>query len=157
MVYHLHIRSTPKQSRVFVYQLFVTMLSSGFLAYIPAHHSIKHCTGIRNSVSQDTGWVHLYSDSKWGGVQYRVKAGICTIQVNVYGIKANDAWKVPLAIPPQHLPDTAFYAPLAHRQSNNVAQLWVPAKSNGDLYLYIYSQVDANWDNYINGVVSYHH
>ena len=99
--------------------------------------------------------MHLYSDSKWGGVQYRVKAGICTIQVNVYGIKANDAWKVPLAIPPQHLPDTAFYAPLAHRQSNNVAQLWVPAKSNGDLYLYIYSQVDANWDNYINGVVSY--
>ena len=99
--------------------------------------------------------MHLYSDSKWGGVQYRAKAGICTIQVNVYGIKANDAWKVPLAIPPQHLPDTAFYAPLAHRQSNNVAQLWVPAKSNGDLYLYIYSQVDANWDNYINGVVSY--
>mgnify|MGYP006895641806 CR=1 FL=1 len=83
--------------------------------------------------------MHLYSDSKWGGVQYRAKAGICTIQINVYGIKA----------------DTAFYAPLAHRQSNNVAQLWVPAKSNGDLYLYIYSQVDANWDNYINGVVSY--
>lgn len=108
-----------------------------------------------DSVSQDTGWVHLYSDSKWGGVQYRAKAGICTIQVNVYGIKANAAWKVPLAIPPQYLPDTAFYAPLAHRQSNNVAQLWVPEKSNGDLYLYIYSQVDANWDNYINGVVSY--
>lgn len=63
--------------------------------------------------------------------------------------------RIPLAILPQHLPDTAFYAPLAHRQSNNVAQLWVPAKSNSDLYLYIYSQVDANWDNYINGVVSY--
>ena len=108
-----------------------------------------------DSVYQDTGWVYLYSDSKWGGVKYRAKAGICTIQVNVYGLKANDAWKVPLAIPPQYLPDTAFYAPLAHRQSNNVAQLWVPAKSNVDLYLYIYSQVDVNWDNYINGVVSY--
>lgn len=108
-----------------------------------------------DSVSQDTGWVHLYSDVKWGGVQYRAKAGICTIQINVYGIKANDAWKVPLAIPEQYLPDKEFYAPLAHRQSNNVAQLWVPAKSNSDLYLYIYSQVDANWGNYISGVVSY--
>lgn len=108
-----------------------------------------------DSVSQDTGWVYLYSDSKWGGVQYRAKAGICTIQVNVYGIKANDNWKVPLAIPAQFLPDTAFYAPLAHRQSNNVAQLWVPKKGGSDPYLYIYTQVDAEWDNYINGIVSY--
>ena len=108
-----------------------------------------------DSVSQDTGWVNLYSDSKWGSVRYRAKAGICSIQVNVYGIKANDNWKVPLAIPEQFLPDKAFYMPLAHRQSNNVAQLWVPAKGESNPYLYIYTQVDANWDNYINGVVSY--
>ena len=110
---------------------------------------------IGDSVCQDTGWVNLYSDSKWGSVRFRAKAGICSIQVNVYGIKANDNWKVPLAIHPRFLPEKAFYAPLAHRQSNNVAQLWVPAKSERDLYLYIYTQVDANWDNYINGVVSY--
>ena len=73
----------------------------------------------------------------------------------MYGFKANDNWKVPLAIPAQFLPDKAFYAPLAHRQSNNVAQLWVPAKDESNLYLYIYTQVDVNWDNYINGVVSY--
>lgn len=73
----------------------------------------------------------------------------------MYGIKANDNWKVPLAIPVQFLPDKAFYMPLAHRQSNNVAQLWVPAKGESNPYLYIYTQVDANWDNYINGVVSY--
>ena len=109
----------------------------------------------RHSVSQDTGWVNLYSDSKWGSVRYRAKAGICSIQVNVYGFKANDNWKVPLAIPEQLLPDKAFYAPLAHRQSNNVAQLWVPAKGESNPYLYIYTQVDVNWDNYINGVVSY--
>ena len=108
-----------------------------------------------DSVSQDTGWVNLYSDSTWGSVRFRAKAGICSIQVNVYGIKANNNWKVPLAIHPRFLPEKAFYAPLAHRQSNNVAQLWVPAKSERDLYLYIYTQVDANWDNYINGVVSY--
>lgn len=110
---------------------------------------------IGDSVCQDTGWVDLYSDSKWGFVRFRAKAGICSIQVSVYGIKANDSWKVPLAIHPRFLPEKAFYAPLAHRQSNNVAQLWVPAKSGRDLYLYIYTQVDANLDNYVNGVVSY--
>lgn len=110
-----------------------------------------------DSVYQDTGWVNLYSDSKWGSVRYRAKAGICSIQVNVYGIKANNNWKVPLAIPAQFLPDKAFYMPLAHRQSNNVAQLWVPAKGESDPYLYIYTQVDASWDNYINGVASYFH
>ena len=73
----------------------------------------------------------------------------------MYGIKANDNWKVPLAIPAQFLPDKAFYMPLAHRQSNNVAQLWVPTKGESDPYLYIYTQVDANWDNCINGVASY--
>lgn len=110
---------------------------------------------IGDSVCQDTGWVNLYSDSKWGFVRFRAKAGICSIHVSVYGIKANDNWKVPLAIHPRFLPEKAFYAPLAHRQSNNVAQLWVPEKSGRDLYLYIYTQVDANFDNYVNGVVSY--
>ena len=110
---------------------------------------------IGDSVCQDTGWVDLYSDSKWGSVRFRAKAGICSIRVSVYGIKANDNWKVPLAIHPRFLPESAFYAPLAYRQSNNVAQLWVPAKSERDLYLYIYTQVDANWENYISGVVSY--
>lgn len=73
----------------------------------------------------------------------------------MYGIKANDNWKVPLAIPAQFLPDKAFYMPLAHRQSNNVAQLWVPNKGHEDPFLYIYTQVDANWENYITGIVSY--
>lgn len=110
---------------------------------------------IGDSVCQDTGWVNLYSDSKWGFVRFRAKAGICSIHVSVYGINANDNWKVPLAIHPQFLPEKAFYAPLAHRQSNNVAQLWVPEKSGTDPYLYIYTQVDANFNNYVNGVVSY--
>lgn len=108
-----------------------------------------------DSVSQDTGWVSLYSDNKWGFVRYRAKAGICAIQISVYGIKANSGWKVSLAIPNRFLPDDGFYAPLAHRQSNNVAQLWVPAKRNDDLYLYIYTQVDTNQANCVNGVVSY--
>lgn len=73
----------------------------------------------------------------------------------MYGIKANGNWKVPLAVPAQFLPGTGFYAPLAHRQSNNVAQLWIPGKGESDPYLYIYTQVDANQDNCINGVVSY--
>lgn len=97
----------------------------------------------------------LYNDDKWGFVKYRAKAGICTIQVGVYGIGANSGWKVPLAIPEQFLPDMAFYAPLAHRQSNNVAQLWVPRKDGEDRFLYVYTQVETNQDNIINGVVSY--
>lgn len=108
-----------------------------------------------DSVSQDTGWVDLYSDNKWGSVKYRAKAGICTIRVSTYGIEANNNWKVPLAIPTQYLPDLSFYAPLALRQSNNVAQLWVPSKDYEDPFLYIYTQVDANIGNYIAGVVSY--
>lgn len=107
------------------------------------------------SVSQDTGWVYLYNDSKWGYVKFRAKAGICTIQPNVWGIKANNNWKVPLAIPSRFLPDNAFYAPLAHRQSNNVAQVWVPSKKGSDPYIYIYSQVDTDSSNYIDGMVSY--
>lgn len=108
-----------------------------------------------DSVYQDTGWVNLYSDNKWGSVKYRAKAGICTIRVSTYGIKANNNWKVPLAIPAQYLPDMAFYAPLSLRQSNNVAQLWVPNKDHEDPFLYIYTQVDVNWENYVTGVVSY--
>ena len=107
------------------------------------------------SVSQDTGWVDLYSDNKWGSVNYKAKAGICTIRVSTYGIKANNSWKVPLAIPAQYLPDLSFYAPLSLRQSNNIAQLWVPSKDYEDPFLYIYTQVDAESWNYITGIVSY--
>ena len=110
---------------------------------------------IGDSVCQDTGWVNLYSDSKWGSVQYRARAGICIIRVSVYGINAGENWMVPAAIPYRFQPVSAFYAPLAHRQSNNVAQLWVPAKGENDPSLYIYSHVNATWDNYISGSVSY--
>lgn len=108
-----------------------------------------------DSVSQDTGWVYLYNDSKWGYVKYRAKAGICSIQVGVYGIAANDNWKVPAAIPTRFLPDNGSYSALAHRQSNNVAQLWIPSKTSSDQHLYIYSQVSATFDTIINGIVSY--
>ena len=108
-----------------------------------------------DSVSQDTGWVYLYSDSKWGYVRYRAKAGVCSIQVSVYGINANDNWMVPLAMPAQYLSDGSSYAPLAYRQSNNVAQLWIPSKTTSDQHLYIYSQVDATADTIITGIVSY--
>lgn len=99
--------------------------------------------------------MNLYSDSKWGSVRYRARAGICIILVSVYGISAGENWMVPAAIPYRFQPDSAFYAPLAHRQSNNVAQLWVPAKGENDPSLYIYSHVNATWDNYISGSVSY--
>ena len=49
----------------------------------------------------------------------------------------------------------AFYAPLSLRQSNNVAQLWVPNKDHEDPFLSIYTQVDVTWENYVTGVVSY--
>ena len=108
-----------------------------------------------DSVSQDTGWVYLYNDSKWGYVRYRAKAGVCSIQVGVYGIDANANWKVPAAIPTRFLPDSGSYSALAHRQSNNVAQLWIPPKTSSDQHLYIYSQVSATAETIINGFVSY--
>lgn len=107
------------------------------------------------SVSQDTGWVYLYNDSKWGSVEYRAKAGVCTIHVSVYGIAANSNWKVPTTIPARFLPDSGSYVPLAHRQSNNIAQLWIPQKTNSDQHLYIYSQIDSTNESIINGFVSY--
>lgn len=108
-----------------------------------------------DSVSQDTGWVYLYDDTKWGYVRYRAKAGVCSIQVSVYGINANDNWMVPLTIPAQYLSDASSYAPLAHRQSNNVAQLWIPSKTTSDQHLYIYSHVSATANTIITGIVSY--
>ena len=99
--------------------------------------------------------MYLYNDSKWGYVRYRAKAGVCSIQVSVYGINANDNWMVPLAMPAQYLSDASFYAPLAHRQSNNVSQLWIPSKTTSDQHLYIYSQVNATTDTIITGIVSY--
>ena len=99
--------------------------------------------------------MYLYSDSKWGYVRYRAKAGVCSIQVSVYGINANDNWMVPLAMPAQYLSDGSSYAPLAYRQSNNVAQLWIPPKTSSDQHLYIYSQVNATADTIITGIVSY--
>ena len=108
-----------------------------------------------DSVSQDTGWVYLYNDSKWGIIKYRAKAGVCAIQVAVYGISANSGWKVPATIPTRFLPDDGSYLPLAHRQSNNIAQLWIPEKTNGDQHLYIYSQINSTNENVINGIVSY--
>lgn len=108
-----------------------------------------------DSVCQDTGWIYLYNDNKWGYVKYRAKAGICSVQVGVYGINANTNWEVPATIPTKFLPDKGSYLALAHRQSNNVAQLWIPPKKSSDQHLYIYSQINATFDTIVNGIVSW--
>lgn len=108
-----------------------------------------------DSVCQDTGWIYLYNDNKWGYVKYRAKAGICSVQVGVYGINANTNWEVPAAIPTKFLPDNGSYLALAHRQSNNVAQLWIPPKKSSNQHLYIYSQINATFDTIVNGIVSW--
>ncbi len=73
----------------------------------------------------------------------------------MYGINANTNWEVPAAIPTKFLPDNGSYLALAHRQSNNVAQLWIPPKKSSDQHLYIYSQINATFDTIVNGIVSW--
>lgn len=90
-------------------------------------------------------------------VAYRAKNGVCTLYVGaVFGLGANSEYKIANTIDAKYLPDLVCYCPLAYRQSNNVANVWIPAKTLEDNHLYIYSTYDNSTNvNSINGIVSW--
>ena len=90
-------------------------------------------------------------------VAYRAKNGVCTLYVSaVFGLGANSEYKIANTIDAKYLPDLVCYCPLAYRQSNNVANVWIPAKTLEDNHLYIYSTYDNSTNlNSINGIVSW--
>lgn len=95
----------------------------------------------------DTGWIFLYNDAKWGNVKYRARAGVCCLEIaSIGGIGAGTSWAVPNAIARKFLPSSGLYAPLVHRQGNNIAQVWIPGQndSNSDGKLYIYSNMNTD-------------
>lgn len=115
-------------------------------------------TTLRDSVSQDTGLVYLMSGNNgYNIVAYRAKNGVCTLYVSaVFGLGANSEYKIANTIDAKYLPDLVCYCPLAYRQSNNVANVWIPAKTLEDNHLYIYSTYDNSTNvNSINGIVSW--
>lgn len=98
-----------------------------------------------DSVYHDTGKVYLYNTTDWGSISYRVKGGVCTLAISgIGGIVANGSWTVPDTIPREFLPDESSYAPLSHRQSDHVAQIWIPGKNLETSNLVIYSAIDTN-------------
>nr|WP_073294087.1 hypothetical protein [Parolsenella massiliensis] len=70
----------------------------------------------------------------------------CLTIVSVGGIGAGAPWAVPNVIARKFLPQSGLYVPLAHRQSNNIAQVWIPGQSdvNSDGKLYIYSGMNTD-------------
>lgn len=115
-------------------------------------------TTLRDSVSQDTGLVYLMSgNSGYNTVAYRAKNGVCTLYVSaVFGLGVNSEYKIANTIDAKYLPDRVCYCPLAYRQSNNVANVWIPDKTVEDNHLYIYSTYDNSTSaNSINGIVSW--
>lgn len=112
---------------------------------------------IGDSVYHDTGKVYLYNTPDWGSVSYRVKGGVCTLAViGIGGIAANGSWTVPNTIPREFWPDESSYTPLCHRQSDHLAQIWIPGKNSETSNLVIYSALDTtSTSERIYGVISW--
>lgn len=110
-----------------------------------------------DSVYQDTGNVYLYKDPTWGYISYRAKGGICTLIVaGVGGIAANGSWTVQSTIPRKFMPDENTYAPLCHRQTDHMAQIWIPGKNYENGNLIIYSALDTTGTSTrISGILSW--
>lgn len=111
---------------------------------------------IGDSVYQDTGKVYLYNDPNWGNISYRAKGGVCTLVISgIGGIAANGSWTVPSTIPRKFMPDESTYAPLSHRQTDHIAQIWIPDKNYENCDLIIYSTIDTGKSARIFGIVSW--
>lgn len=103
-------------------------------------------TTIGNSVSK-SAYSLLYDDAAHSGrVVFYARGGIATLTVTaVSGVAVGTPLKLSRAtIPATFRPELGFYSPLAHRQSNNVGQIWVPAKIDNDPYVYIYASISSS-------------
>lgn len=102
-------------------------------------------TTIGNSVSKSVYFL-LYDDVEHGGrVVFYARGGIAILTVSaVSGVTAGTPLKLSDdTIPAEFRPDLGFYSPLVHRKSNNVGQIWVPAKVDNDPYVYIYASINS--------------
>lgn len=112
---------------------------------------------IGNSVSKSV-YLLLYDDVKTGGrVTFYARGCMATLTVaGVTGVNVGTPMKVNDIIPTEFRPDVNFYSLLAHRQSNNVGQIWVPSKTCDDPCVYIYAGVaPSGTDNALSGAVSW--
>lgn len=111
---------------------------------------------IGKSVSQST-YVMLYNSDSAGDVIFYSRGCMATLIVSgITGVNVGTPWKVPEIIPEKFRPDIGFYSVLAHRQSNNIGQIWVPAKIDNDPHVYLYAGVAPSGSaNSLYGTVSW--
>lgn len=111
---------------------------------------------IGNSVSQ-SAYFMLYDSESDGDVIFYSRGCMATLIVSgVSGVNVGTPWKIPEIIPKKFRPDIGFYSVLTHRQSNNIGQIWVPAKIDNDPYVYIYAGVAPSGNtNSLYGTVSW--
>ena len=111
---------------------------------------------IGNSVSQSAHFM-LYDSDGAGDVIFYSRGCMATLVVaGITGVNVGTPWKIPEVIPEKFRPDIGFYSVLAHRQSNNVGQIWVPAKIDRDPHVYIYAGIAPSGStNSLYGTVSW--
>lgn len=111
---------------------------------------------IGNSISQGA-YFTLYDSESFGDVIFYARGCMATLLVSgISGVNVEAPWKIPEVIPAKFRPNLGFYSVLAHRQSNNVGQIWIPAKVDTDPYVYIYAGVaPSGSDNSLYGMVSW--
>lgn len=111
---------------------------------------------IGNSVSQNTYFM-LYKSDSTGDVVFYSRGCMATLLVSgITGVNTGAPWMVPDVIPAKFRPDVGFYSVLAHRQSNNIGQLWIPGKTEQDPHVYIYAGVaPSGTSNALYGTVSW--
>lgn len=113
---------------------------------------------IGNSVSK-TVYFLLYDDVKTGArVAFYARGCMATLMVvGVTGVDVETPLKLTDGvIPKEFRPGSSFYSPLAHRQSNNIGQIWIPGKTDNEPYVYIYASVaSSELTNSLYGNVSW--
>lgn len=113
---------------------------------------------IGKSVNQSKYYL-LYDDVNTGGkVAFYTRGCMATLTVAcVTGVNVGTPLKLSdVTIPAELRPYIGFYSPLAHRQSNNIGQIWIPSKIDRDPYVYIYAAVaSSGLANSLYGTVSW--
>ena len=111
---------------------------------------------VGESVFQDI-FYWLYSDKNYGQIIFYARGGIATLTfIDINGITVGTPWMVPNVIPYEFRPEFSFYNPLAHRQSNNAGQVWIPSKYSDEAHLYVYAGVNTpSSTNGLNGAVTW--
>lgn len=118
--------------------------------------TVASLKSVGESVFQDR-FYWLYSDEKYGQVIFYARGGIATLTlIDINQVDPRAPWKIPEVIPRKFRPEFSFYNALAHRQSNNIGQIWIPSKTSDDDHLYVYAGVSTpSSTNGLNGTVTW--